>query len=76
MPLQLPPRGLEADSITADSSRELRQTPLLGGAADGAFDGKTADFDPELCRVIDAWPSLPESIRRAILELVAQGQTP
>ncbi|MGE0376017.1 MAG: hypothetical protein AB7I48_20950 [Planctomycetaceae bacterium] len=26
--------------------------------------------DPELCRLTDAWPALPEHIRRAIVALV------
>jgi hypothetical protein len=26
--------------------------------------------DPDLVRVVDAWPSLPEPIRRAVLALV------
>jgi hypothetical protein len=27
-------------------------------------------LDPDLQRVIDAWPTVPESIRRAILALI------
>lgn len=31
---------------------------------------KPPEFSPELARVIDLWPGLPEPIRRAILALV------
>jgi hypothetical protein len=39
-------------------------------------DGKSAGVDPDLTRIVKAWPSLPGSIRRAVLELVAQGEVP
>jgi hypothetical protein len=32
---------------------------------------ETAKADPDLARLIDAWPSLPDPIRRAMLALVA-----
>jgi hypothetical protein len=30
----------------------------------------TPEIDRDLARILDAWPSLPEAIRRAILALV------
>jgi hypothetical protein len=33
-------------------------------------------MDPGLVRILDAWPRLPEPIRRAILALVESGQQP
>jgi hypothetical protein len=36
-----------------------------GGAKSGAF-----LVDPTLCRIVDAWPTLPDAIRRAVLMLV------
>jgi hypothetical protein len=32
-----------------------------------------SQFDPALARIIDAWPALPEPIRRAILALAESG---
>jgi hypothetical protein len=36
----------------------------------GAKSGAVAS-DPDLTRIIDAWPSLPEPIRRAMLALLS-----
>jgi hypothetical protein len=33
-----------------------------------------ATTDPELARVLDAWPHLPENVRRAILALAEGGR--
>jgi hypothetical protein len=30
-------------------------------------------IDPDLVRIIDAWPALPEPIRRAMLALISAG---
>jgi hypothetical protein len=32
------------------------------------------EADPDLARILDAWPTLPAPIRRAILALVESGQ--
>jgi hypothetical protein len=32
---------------------------------------RESQIDPALARIIDAWPELPEPIRRAMLALVA-----
>jgi hypothetical protein len=68
----MPLVGLESDSASADCKTKLRQPASFSGAAEGAFDGKTADFDPDLARVVNAWPSLPEHVRAAILALVRE----
>jgi hypothetical protein len=33
-----------------------------------------AALDPDLARVVDVWPALPEPIRRAILVLIESGR--
>ncbi len=35
---------------------------------------RETQIDPDLARVIDAWPELPEAIRRAMLALVESGR--
>jgi hypothetical protein len=41
--------------------------PGSGGAKSGAV---APELAPDLAAVVDAWPTLPEPIRRAILALV------
>jgi hypothetical protein len=50
-------------------SNDLRQTTLERAAKSGAV-GVGPRCDPELARVVEAWPDLPEAIRRAVLTLV------
>jgi hypothetical protein len=35
---------------------------------------KTEESDPDLARIIDAWPTLPGPIRRAMLALIEARQ--
>jgi hypothetical protein len=35
---------------------------------------RESPIDPLLARIIDAWPALPEPIRRAMLALAESGQ--
>jgi hypothetical protein len=35
---------------------------------------RETQIDPFLARIIDAWPTLPEAIRRAMLSLAESGQ--
>jgi hypothetical protein len=42
----------------------------VGGAKSGALAGSLMRLDPDLQRVIDAWPTVPVPIRRAILALI------
>ena len=41
-----------------------------GGAESGAVDAPSAPIPPELGKVIDAWPTLPEKVRARILAMV------
>jgi hypothetical protein len=43
-------------------------------AGDRALTKPAPETDPDLTRVMDAWPGLPEPIRRAILALVDNGR--
>ncbi len=41
-----------------------------GSAESGAHFDDSNDFDPELGRLVEAWPDLPEATRRDILTMV------
>jgi hypothetical protein len=38
--------------------------------------GDTASLDPDLTRILDAWPTLPDPIRRAVMALVETSSPP
>ena len=62
-------------NINPDST--LRPTTPAGcsaGCSDQQGEGGVPDAD--LARVLDAWPTLPEAIRRAVLALVGAASTP
>lgn len=44
-------------------------TALLTGTADSGCE-RVREVDPDLARVLDAWPGLPEYIKAAVLALV------
>jgi hypothetical protein len=44
--------------------------PEEGGAESGAPAARTAISDPALAALIDAWPDLPQPVRRGILAMV------
>jgi len=52
------------------NSIEKMAVSAIGGAKSGALDTQKLPSDPNLARIIDAWPALPEPIRTAILALV------
>ena len=41
-----------------------------GAARSVESEGETAQLDPDLTRLIDAWPELPEAIRAGIVAMV------
>jgi hypothetical protein len=53
--------------------RGLEQTPENAGKTHGdrAGGAQSGALSTDLRRVIDAWPSLPEHIRRAVLAVIA-----
>jgi hypothetical protein len=59
------------------AARGRNHAPANGyGDSDGSLapqlapEAEKRSSDPDLARVIDAWPVLPEAIRRAVLALV------
>jgi len=44
-----------------------------GGAESGALADLSTTPDPYLARLIEAWPDLPEAVRRDILEMIEAG---
>jgi hypothetical protein len=61
-----PTRGVEH---TADFSGN-HGVALQGGAKSGALYGDHAPRDRDLDRIIKAWPTLPEAVRRQVVGLV------
>jgi hypothetical protein len=68
---------LTADAETgADGNRRTDDSPqktlclTQGGAESGADLPETGDFDADLARVVNAWPTLTEATRRAMLALL------
>jgi hypothetical protein len=41
----------------------------MGSAESGALMAEFALMDPGLARIVEAWPELPEAIRKAMLQL-------
>ena len=63
--------GLEPVNITGCK----KQRPPVGGAESGAVGNNSTATDPDLAKVVEAWPRLPEPIKRAILAMIeASGQ--
>jgi hypothetical protein len=54
------------------TSKSPRKTAISekGGAESGAVGDDSAPIDPDLAAVIDAWPRLPETVRRDVLRIV------
>jgi hypothetical protein len=62
----VPPQGLERVAKTTGKTG----IPDSGGAECGALGAQNAPSDPDLAAVVDAWPTLPEAVRTAILAMV------
>ena len=62
--------GLEPPTVTTCKDSSLRKSSAAGGAESGAVGRQTTPDDPELRRVVAAWPTLLDPIRRAVLALV------
>jgi hypothetical protein len=51
-------------------SQENLTNPDLGSAQSGAVGAGFPPIDPDLAKVVQAWPTLPELVRRAVLALI------
>ncbi len=65
-----PPRGVEQAGASSDKSGELRNPTKTSGAESGANSTDLPRTDPDLAKVIEAWPALPEHLKAAIKALV------
>ncbi len=76
-PARLGDTGLEPPSLTDSADNHLQKSALQGGAESGAVEDGSHVIDPDLLRVIDAWPELPAPIRSGILAMIqAAGEHP
>ena len=62
--------GLEPGSVTTDNQSKLEKVTDSGGAESGADSPDLAQIDPDLAKVVRAWPELPEAVRVGILAMV------
>jgi hypothetical protein len=75
---QMTPRGFEplegGKDTTSNHGKDLGNQgcePAEASAAkSGAVQSRTEPQDPELARVVEAWPGLSEDVRRQILDLI------
>lgn len=62
--------SLPLESRKAPSHQALTPTPSEPLAHSLAQNSENPPADPDLARLVEAWPNLPEPIRRAVLALV------
>ena len=62
--------GLEPLAISTDLTNILSNSERLGAAKSGAFFTEKLAADPDLIRLVEAWPALPEAVRTAILDII------
>jgi hypothetical protein len=71
------PTGFDSPDGTTLQDNDLGNLSQQCAAESGAAGHRTgshgAAIDPGLQRVVEAWPRLPEQIRRAVLALVESG---
>jgi hypothetical protein len=51
-------------------AREAQKGPSLVPEVDPSTSQPAGLFDPDLARVLDAWPTLPDHIKAAVMALV------
>jgi hypothetical protein len=66
--------GIEPATHGFSVCKEYQKTPpktTISPAVDTDFDTTSPSLvDPDLARIIEAWPQLPDPIRRAVLALI------
>jgi hypothetical protein len=65
--ISLRPEGVERPP------QNIGKTPVFqtGGANSGALSPDFVEIDPDLQRIVNAWPTLPEAMRAGILAMIA-----
>ncbi|MCE9547303.1 MAG: hypothetical protein K8T25_17665 [Planctomycetia bacterium] len=58
------------ESNTPPIQTGKHQNRPAGNAQDSALPDRTAQIDPDLAEVVEGWPTLPATIRAAIVGLV------
>ena len=64
------PTGFELDSTTPVLGTNLGNPSSPRAANSGAVSAVSSPIDPDLARVVDAWPGLPKDLKSAILALL------
>ena len=62
--------GLEPVDVNCLHTNDLQTFELSAGAESGALGTRTPTITPELQAIIDAWPTLPKSLRDGIVAMV------
>jgi hypothetical protein len=70
---RLPPAGLEPATATTNIDKDLGKLTALSAAKSAALSGELLS-DPDLAKVLDAWPRLPEHVKATILAIVQKEQ--
>jgi hypothetical protein len=63
-----------AQTLAHESQNPAEPTPTTAPASTPADPPAVAATDPDLARIVAAWPTLPEAIRRAMLALLGLGE--
>jgi hypothetical protein len=62
--------GFEPPTVNPNQGSGLEDSCYAGAAKSGAVFADSSPIDPDLAKIIDAWPNLPEAIRAGILAMV------
>jgi hypothetical protein len=77
---RLTPTGFDSSDATTSQDKDLRKAGRASAAKSGAAGPGTgshgAATDPDLARIIEAWPGLPEHVRAAMLALISSKPNP
>jgi hypothetical protein len=73
---ELTPTGFGPTNATTDDGSKLGNPPPTGAAQSGAVYADPAPCDPDLARLIDAWPLLPFHVKTAMMALAAVAKRP
>ena len=64
--------GLLDSGATPCHSSQLRQGRKVGEAESEAVVADSAAVDPDLARLVETWPGLPEAVRKQVLDLIVE----